>query len=147
MAADDKALAVSGAMSVTVVTPHGRVAQRAVTSIIAQGAAGEFGVLPGHVPFLTMLTAGVLTLDGPGGRQLWAHGPGFLAVGASGEVEVLVEQTLEAARVDVDEAQSELETADAALKAMTSTTDSHWKSLSAQRAWAQARLSAHRRSL
>ena len=39
-----------------------------VDEVTVPGLAGEFGVLPGHTPFLTALKAGVLSWRGKGGR-------------------------------------------------------------------------------
>jgi len=144
--AHDKAIAVAGGLDITVVTPRGRVAHRAVGEITARGTKGEFGVLPGHIPILTMLDTGVLILDGVGGRAVYAHGPGYLEVGANGKVEVLVEQTMPAASVDVAAAKTELETSEVEMKNIGATDDAGWKNLRARRAWALAQLEAHARA-
>jgi len=43
-----------------VVTPVERVLSKEVDEVVAPGELGEFGVLPGHVPFLTLLLPGEL---------------------------------------------------------------------------------------
>jgi F-type H+-transporting ATPase subunit epsilon len=144
--AEGRALALAGGMHVKVVTPRGIVAHEQVDGITAQGALGEFGVLPGHIPLLTMLDAGVLVLDTRAGRQIFAHGPGILEVGARGKVEVLVEQTLPARDVDTAEVSRELSAVEAEMKSLESTDDASWKNLRARRQWATARLAAHKRA-
>jgi len=44
-----------------IVTPHGMVFNDNVEEINASGSEGEFGVLPGHTPFLATLKIGMLT--------------------------------------------------------------------------------------
>lgn len=44
-----------------IVTPYGIVLSEDVDEITATGIEGEFGVLPGHVPFITSLNIGILT--------------------------------------------------------------------------------------
>jgi F-type H+-transporting ATPase subunit epsilon len=44
-----------------IVTPYGLVFSEKVDEIIAPGSEGEFGVLSGHIPFLTTLNIGMLT--------------------------------------------------------------------------------------
>ena len=41
-----------------VITPIKLVVDEQVDEVVAPGAAGEFGVLPGHVPFITTLSDG-----------------------------------------------------------------------------------------
>ena len=50
------------ALDVNLVTPRGVVAHDATDGLTAPGEEGEFEVLPGHVPFLTALRPGVLTI-------------------------------------------------------------------------------------
>src|SRR4051812_43206008 len=80
-------------LSISIVTPRGSVLAHAADEIVAPGVQGEFGVLPGHIPFLTALRAGVLTIRREGNRDILAVGPGYLEVGAGGAVQVLVEQS------------------------------------------------------
>ncbi|MBF0472582.1 MAG: F0F1 ATP synthase subunit epsilon [Nitrospirae bacterium] len=44
-----------------IVTPYGKVLEDKVDEIVAPGILGEFGVLPGHAPYISMLDIGVLT--------------------------------------------------------------------------------------
>lgn len=47
-------------LTLEIVTPHGAVLNEDVDEITASGTEGEFGVLPGHAPFITTLKVGVL---------------------------------------------------------------------------------------
>jgi len=143
---ESKALTVPGTMDVVVVTPHGEVTHRAATSVTAYGALGELGILPGHIPLLTMLEAGTLVLDGAAGTDVWAHGPGYMEVGSAGELQVLVEQAIAAHEVATDEVEGELEAIEAEIKAFEGGDAASWRNLIARQRWARARLDAHARA-
>ncbi len=53
-------------LQLSIVTPERTLVELAVDSLLAPGAEGEFGVLPGHEPYLTVLQAGELSyvMDG-----------------------------------------------------------------------------------
>jgi len=129
---------------VTVVMPKGTVVTRDVDEVIAPGAEGEFGVLPGHVPFLTALLPGVLTIRTGSERQLYAVGPGFLQVGAGGKTTVLVEMAVAAGEVDVEQARKDKAEAEEQLRLAAAGTGGPGAAGLAQAnlAWAQAQLDA-----
>ncbi len=52
-----------------VVTPHGSVVSDEVEEVSAQGSEGDFGVFPGHVPFITTLKVGMLSYRNGGAIQ------------------------------------------------------------------------------
>ena len=47
-------------LELKVITPSRVVISEEVDEVIAPGELGEFGVLPGHVPFITLLMPGEL---------------------------------------------------------------------------------------
>jgi F-type H+-transporting ATPase subunit epsilon len=59
-------------IALSVVTPEGQAFQGDVESVVLPGSEGEFGVLPGHEPFLTALRIGPMTIQKPGGETLHA---------------------------------------------------------------------------
>jgi F-type H+-transporting ATPase subunit epsilon len=59
-------------IALSVVTPEGQAFQGEVEAVVLPGSEGEFGVLPGHEPFLTALRIGPMTIRKPGGELL--HG-------------------------------------------------------------------------
>lgn len=71
-------------LSCTVVTPEKVVFDGEVNMIIAPGADGEVGILPLHVPYLTMLNIGELRLkitrDGKEQEEKIAVHGGFIEV-------------------------------------------------------------------
>lgn len=48
-------------MKLEVVTPYGLILSEDVDEVTCSGSEGEFGVLPGHVPFFTTLKIGMLS--------------------------------------------------------------------------------------
>jgi F-type H+-transporting ATPase subunit epsilon len=103
---------------------------------------GEFELLPGHVPLLTALKPGVLTLGGKN-RARYAVSTGYLRVDPSGTVEILVEQADLASTIKADDARAELKAAEAELaKWGDKPTDGDWKNIQHRIDWAKAQLDA-----
>jgi len=129
-------------LAINLVTPRGVVAHTDADSVQAPGELGEFELLPGHVPMLTSLRPGVLTV-GTKARARYAVSTGYLRVDPSGAVEILVEQAMPAGDVDLDTAKKELAAAEAELgkwgdKAM----DGEYVNLQHRAGWARARIDA-----
>ena len=131
---------LSTILTVNLVTPKGVVAHTDANSVQAPGELGEFELLPGHVPLLTALKPGVLTI---GGKARYAIGPGYLRVDPAGAVEILVEQALPQSEIDVEGARGELKTAEAELaKWGDRPQDGDYHNLVARAGWARARVDA-----
>ncbi len=133
---------VGNRLLVTVVTPKGTIVTRDVDEVIAPGAEGEFGVLPGHVPFLSALRSGVLTIRTGTERQVYAVGPGYLQVGAGGKTSVLVEMAIAGEAIDEDEARRDRAAAEEQQKAASTGAPGSVGLAQANLDWAQARLDA-----
>ena len=101
-------------LAVNLVTPKGVLAHTDADSVQAPGELGEFELLPGHVPLLSALKPGVLTI-GTKARARFAVGPGYLRVDPSGAVEILVEQAMSAKDVNTEEAKTDLKTVETEL--------------------------------
>jgi len=135
-------------MQLTVTTPRGSLVQIEVDEIAAPGALGEFGVLPGHVPFMTALKPGVLFYRCKDGPRFLAVGDGVLQVARSGEsdkISVLVDRGEPARDIDRDTAAQELAAVDAELAKTKADTAAEVKALLGRRAWAAARVDAANR--
>ncbi len=141
--AESKALPGSGGLSVTVVTPTGPVTSEKSAELIAPGELGEFELLPGHIPFLSKLQAGVLRV-GENTDRIYAVGPGFLEVSGQGVVEVLVERAVHAREIDTSASTAELNEVETAIKDWHGKQDAAFNTLLARRAWARAQLSARK---
>lgn len=101
-------------LGVNLVTPRGVVAHTEADSVRAPGELGEFELLPGHIPMLSALRPGVLTI-GTKARARYAVSSGYLRVDPNGEVEILVEQAVPAADIDAEAAKKDLAAAEAEL--------------------------------
>jgi F-type H+-transporting ATPase subunit epsilon len=132
-------------LAVNLVTPKGVVAHTDTDSVQAPGELGEFELLPGHVPMLTALKPGVLTI-GQKQRAVYAVSSGYLRVDPQGAVEILVEQALPASEIDPAAAKAEATTAEAELtKWGDKAQDGDYANLVARAGWAQARINASTR--
>jgi ATP synthase F1 epsilon subunit len=129
-------------LGVNLVTPRGVVAHTDADSVQAPGELGEFELLPGHVPMLTALRPGVLTI-GIKARARYAVSSGYLRVDPSGAVEILVEQAIPTAEIDADEAKKDLVAAEAELaKWGDRPLDGDYVNMQQRAGWARARLDA-----
>ena len=135
-------MALPTILGINLVTPRGVVAHTDADSVQAPGDLGEFELLPGHVPYLTALKPGVLTI-GSKARTRYAVGGGYLRVDPTGQVEILVEQAVLAKDVDAEAAKKDLTAADAELaKWGDKPMDGEYRSLQDRQGWAKARLDA-----
>ena len=67
-------------MDVSIVTPHKEVFAGEALSLVAPGVEGEFGILPGHTPFLTNLVRGDVVVATAAGEQRFPITDGFVEV-------------------------------------------------------------------
>ena len=98
------------------VTPERRMISEQVTSVMARGVEGYFGVYAGHAPKLSSLATGLIKLVRPDGSETYiAAGGGFLQVTAdrviilADSAEIASEINLEQERAAVDRARKMLE--------------------------------------
>lgn len=125
---------------VNVVTPKGVIAHTEADSVQAPGELGEFEMLPGHIPMLTALKPGVLTI-GTKARARYAVSSGYLRVDPSGAVEILVEQALPAKEIDAEAAKKDLVSAETELaKWGDKPMDGDYVNVQQRAGWARARL-------
>ena len=76
-------------LTLEIVTPERRVYRGTAESVIIPTTSGEIGILPGHVPLMTELSAGELRLTNPGpNKSLAATHP---EAGQPGPVRVAVD--------------------------------------------------------
>jgi F-type H+-transporting ATPase subunit epsilon len=105
-------------LKVELVTPYKKVLSDEVDEITATGTLGEFGVLPGHAPFLTSLKIGELSYKKEGGVFNLAVNWGYFEV-ENDTVTVLVETAERADEIDLERAKAALGRAEEALKKLT----------------------------
>ncbi len=128
-------------LHLSIVTPQGTVAITDAQQVIMPGKLGEFGVLEGHIPFLSALRPGIVRYtDESGEARRLAVGTGFAEVGASEKVLVLTDLSATPDEIDADEVRSELEEAEAVLKEWDGELNAEHRELQEKAEWAQARL-------
>ena len=102
-----------------ILTPAREIFSGGTSSVTVTGAMGEFGVLPGHYPYITSVSPGALTFaaKGPNGEDpghVYAVGHGFAQVSAD-KVSIIVSSFENAADIDVPAAKADLAAAQEAL--------------------------------
>jgi F-type H+-transporting ATPase subunit epsilon len=93
-----------------VVTPARVVLEKDVDIVIAPGSEGEFGVLPGHVSFLSGIVPGELRYAAGLEKEVLAVSTGFAEV-FKNRVSILVDAAEKASEIDVDRARRAVERA------------------------------------
>lgn len=93
-----------------VVTPEKVLVSREVDTVVAPGTEGEFGILPGHIPFLSGILPGELRYEADGKKKHLAVTEGFSEV-SENKVSILVDAAEKAEDIDVDRAQRALDRA------------------------------------
>jgi len=111
-----------GKLHLEVVTPEKVLVSEEVDSVVAPGALGEFGVLEGHVPFLSGIVPGELRYTSKGQTKHLAVSPGFAEV-SNDKVSVLVDAAERAHDIDVDRARRAMERAKERLSKHRATED------------------------
>jgi len=136
-------------MHLTITTPRGYLVQVEAEEIVAPGVLGEFGILPGHIPFMSVLKPGVLSYRGKDGTKFLAVGDGILQVArvADGDkVEVLVNRGENGKDVDREAAQRDLAAADSEIAKTKAESAAELKPMQDRRAWAAAQVDAANRT-
>jgi len=100
-----------------IVTPERLLLDEEVEEVIAPGAAGEFGVLPDHITFLTTLAPGRLMYRSGGQRHVMAVFGGYAEV-AENVMTVLADGAEPARQIDLESARRACREAEGALAAI-----------------------------
>ena len=97
-------------LKLEIVTPNGLILSEEVDEVVCSGSEGEFGVLPGHVPFFTTLKIGMLTYKkGNEARYVFVNW-GYAEVGPD-RVMVLADSAERSDDIDVERAKSAMKRA------------------------------------
>jgi F-type H+-transporting ATPase subunit epsilon len=105
---------VSDTILLEIVTPTGVALRKQVTDVTAPSVAGEFGVMPGHLPLLAALRTGLVSYH-EGGREFrLAVAHGFVEV-VNDKALLLTERYVEKDNVDVVRVRLRLKEVDAEL--------------------------------
>ena len=86
-----------------IVTPEGVLVSQKVDMVIAPGTEGEFGVLPGHMNFLSGIVPGALRFYNGGAIEHMAVSSGFAEV-SNNRVSIITDAAEKACDIDLDRA-------------------------------------------
>ena len=103
-------------LALEIVTPDRAIVHEQVDEVQAPGAAGYFGVLPGHTPMLALLQVGTLWYR-KGAETFYLSVAGGVAEVAADRVIVLAHIAERAEEIDVDRAQAARQRAEQRLAA------------------------------
>ncbi|MEL7642171.1 MAG: F0F1 ATP synthase subunit epsilon [Solidesulfovibrio sp.] len=122
-----------------IVTPDRRVFGQEVDAVTAPGVAGEFTILPLHIPFLSSLRVGSIAYKRDGAAQYVFVSGGFIEV-TSSRVLVLAEVAEMPHEIDIDRARKARERAEARLVEQREAVDYARAKAALQRAITRIRL-------
>ncbi len=105
-----------------IVTPERLIFSEEVDEVTVPGAEGEFGVLPGHVPFLSALQIGKLALKQGGREHVFAVSGGFVEVHED-HVILLAESAERSDEIDMERTLNAKSRAEQVLKEISDPTD------------------------
>ena len=128
------------ALQLEIVTPDSTPFEGRVAQVTLPGSVGEMGVLPGHLPLMSMLKEGVVIASVEGADRYFAVGAGFVEV-LPDRVLVLVDDCKGAEDVDASAARAELAELEARLDKSSFKSDRELREVSAAAARARARVS------
>ena len=129
-------------LELEIITPEGTVYSDDVEMVTLPGIVGEMGVLPQHVPLMTQMVPGEITVHKNGRDTFIATGEGLIAVEAR-RVSVLTDLAIAADRIDEAKAEEARRRAEARLREKIS--DEEVASVNASLARSLAQLRVKRR--
>jgi F-type H+-transporting ATPase subunit epsilon len=100
-----------GILHLEIVTPEKVIISQDVDTVVAPGSEGEFGILPGHIPFLSGIVPGVLRFEFQGTTASMSVTTGFAEISAD-KVSILVDSAEKAADIDIERAERARERAE-----------------------------------
>jgi F-type H+-transporting ATPase subunit epsilon len=104
-----------GKLLLEIVTPQGLVFSEEIDEVTASGSEGEFGVLPGHVPFVTSLRVGMLTCKAGNEMKNFFVNWGYAEVGPD-KVLILADSAERSDEIDIERAKAAMKRAEERMK-------------------------------
>jgi F-type H+-transporting ATPase subunit epsilon len=102
-------------LKLEIVTPYGLILSEDVDEVICSGSEGEFGVLPGHVPFFTTLKIGILTYKKGNSTKYVFVNWGYAEVGPE-KVMILADSAEKSEDIDIERAKAAMKRAEDRLR-------------------------------
>jgi F-type H+-transporting ATPase subunit epsilon len=129
---------MAGEIQLKVITPTRLVLDEEVDEVTGPGALGEFGVLPNHIAFLTLLEPGEMSYKQGGSRQYLAISGGYAEV-LDNVMTVLAPAAEFASEIDTNRAREAKESAEKRLAGLNYQ-DREFNAVETALRWANARL-------
>lgn len=104
-------------LKLEIVTPYGLILSEDVDEVACTGSEGDFGVLPGHVPFFTTLKIGMLSYKKGNTIKYVFVNWGYAEVGPD-RVMILADSAEKSEDIDVERAKAAMKRAEERLKKM-----------------------------
>jgi len=104
-----------GKLLLEIVTPYGLIFSEEVDEVTGTGSEGEFGILPGHVPFVTTLKIGMLIAKTGKESKYFFVNWGYAEIGHD-KVLVLADSAERSEEIDLERAKSAMKRAEERLK-------------------------------
>jgi len=104
-----------GKLKLEVVTPYGLILSEDVDEVTCSGSEGEFGVLPGHVPFFTTLKIGMLSYKKGNTMKYVFVNWGYAEVGPE-RVMVLADSAEKSEDINIERAKAAMKRAEERLR-------------------------------
>jgi F-type H+-transporting ATPase subunit epsilon len=102
-------------LKLEIVTPYGLILSEDVDEVSCTGSEGDFGVLPGHVPFFTTLKIGMLSFKQGNSTKYVFVNWGYAEVGPD-RVMILADSAEKSEDIDVERAKAAMKRAEDRLK-------------------------------
>ncbi len=100
--------------------------------VLIPGADGELGILPNHIPLITKLQAGVITVRVGSRNTLIAIGGGFATMEPDNSLTILADSAIKAEDISLKAAQAAKERAEEKMHQQTTITEREFKIAEAQ---------------
>lgn len=131
------------AITLEIVTPEGAKLREEVDELTAPSVAGEFGVLPGHLPILAALRAGVISWRKGNTHHACAVGWGFIEV-SQNHAYVLADRFASKDQLDPVAIRAELKQIDAKISQFQGqATEAAFEAMVYEELWCAAQLELH----
>ena len=102
-------------LTLEIVTPEARVYSDTIDTVVIPTTSGEVGILPGHIPLLTQVTAGDLRITKNAKTETLIIGDGFAEI-ENDRVSILAENAITEETIDATAAETARKRAEEALK-------------------------------
>ncbi len=105
---------MAATLRLEIVTPEAKTYSEVVEMVTLPGVEGEMGIYPMHVPLMTQIVAGELTVRKDGKDYFLAVGEGFVEITAD-KVAILTDMAIRAEQIDEAKAEEARKRAEARL--------------------------------